>query len=391
MKHIAIIGAGYVGTSIGVLISSKFDVKLFDIDESKISLLKKNKSHLHEHGIQEWLRNKKLKLTACSEFSDAVLNAELCIICTPTNFDAKANSFDTTSVSSSIRKILKINHAAKIIIKSTIPIGYTNKMIKKTGHKAISFSPEFLREGYSMQDNLHPARIIISNNHPPTAKRFAKIMNQLVISSAPNIIYMAPAEAETVKLFANTYLAMRVSYFNELDNFAMNKGLNSKNLIDGISSDPRIGDIYKNPSFGFGGYCLPKDLSQLQANFGKIDHPLIGSIHKSNNSRIKSIALDILSKKLKSIGFYRLAMKKGSDNFRESSVLKVMHHLVKSKKVKKIYLYEPALTEAPFKDVELVSSVKDFNKKSQLIICNRSEKIFPKRKIYTRDIYNSDL
>ena len=388
---ISIIGAGYVGTSLGVLISSKYNVTLYDLDKHKVDLINNKESHLEEQDISDWLTKKKLSISATTNPEEALKGADLYIICTPTNFDSKTNSFNTESVTQSIKKILKINKKAKILIKSTIPIGYTQQIIKKTRHKAIAFSPEFLREGSSLQDNLYPARIIISDNHMGLANLFADIMQNLILVKKPEIIFMAPSEAETVKLFSNTYLAMRVSFFNELDNFALSRDLNPKNLIDGISSDPRIGKQYNNPSFGFGGYCLPKDLKQLNSNFGDIPHSLIASIDRSNKARAEFIASDILAKKVKKIGFYRLAMKKDSDNFRASSVLMLMKAILKSSNKCQIFLFEPSISKTPLKNVSLISHFNEFHKKSELIICNREDKKISKKKMYTRDIYNRDL
>ena len=387
---ISIVGAGYVGTSLGVLISSKYNVSLYDLDKHKVDLINKKQSHLEEKDIRDWLTKKKLSISASTNPEEALKGADLYIICTPTNFDSKTNSFNTQSVTESIKKILKINKRAKILIKSTIPIGYTQQIIKKTRHKAIAFSPEFLREGSSLQDNLYPARIIISDNHMGLANLFADIMKNLILVKKPEIIFMAPSEAETVKLFSNTYLAMRVSFFNELDSYALANELDTRSIIEGVSLDERIGKNYNNPSFGYGGYCLPKDTKQLLANYEHVPQTLIKAIVSSNTTRKDFISEEIRKLNPKLVGFYRLVMKADSDNFRSSAIQGIMKR-IKAKGIE-VVVYEPELETKEFFGSKVITDLDKFKKISDVIVANRNAECLKdvEEKCFTRDLFGDN-
>lgn len=327
--NICVVGAGYVGFSLSVLLSEKNNVIIYDIDKEKVNMINNNISPIEDKNIDYYLKNKKLNLKATCDFRVAFKNSKYIIICTPTDFENKTNSFDTSSIEDVIIKIKKINKDAVIIIKSTVPIGYTNAIKNKYNMKII-FSPEFLREGKALYDNLYPSRIIIGSNKKD-GKEFAEILRNSSKKQDVDILYMNSNEAESVKLFSNAYLAMRVAFFNELDTFALDKGYNSKDIINGVSLDPRIGDYYNNPSFGYGGYCLPKDSKQLHSNYRNIPENLIGAIINSNNTRKKYIAKYIKNKKFSTVGIYRLTIKSNSDNFRESSVIDIIKELKKVK------------------------------------------------------------
>ena len=387
---ISIIGAGYVGLSLALLIARKYQVSLLDINSEKISLLKKKISPIKDPEVQRFLKLKNKKFNPTSNKKEAIENSYFTIIATPTNYDTKSGTFDTSSVEQVIKQVKKHAPNSYIIIKSTVPIGFTQKMRSKHKTDKISFSPEFLREGSALYDNLYPSRIIIGDNNRYT-KKFASILAKCSnVKEKNNFIYLiVSSEAEAVKLFSNTFLAMRVSYFNELDSFAQIHKLSTKNIIDGVSSDPRIGNYYNNPSFGYGGYCLPKDTKQLLQNFKDTPNNIIKAIIESNDTRKKFIAKDIISKKPKSVGVYRLVMKSNSDNFRESAILDVVKIL--QKKNIKIYLFEPSITN-DFDNMLLIQDFKEFVKKADVIIANRftSQLKDVANKVYSRDIFGEN-
>lgn len=387
--NFTVVGAGYVGLSLAVLIAQKFHVTLYDTNKEKISLINSKQSPILDKDIDRIITKKKLKLNAISESSKAYKNADFVIVATPTNYDPKEGTFDTSSVEGVIQQALINNSNTNIIIKSTIPLGFTKKMREKYKTNNILFSPEFLREGSALYDNLYPSRIIVGDRSEK-AQLFANILSQCAIKiDKSKIIFMDSSEAEAVKLFANTYLAMRVSFFNELDSFSQIHNLSTKNIIDGVSSDPRIGNYYNNPSFGYGGYCLPKDTKQLLSNFDKIPNNIIKAIIDSNETRKNFIADIIYNKSPKSIGVYRLTMKFDSDNFRESAVLDVIKKLQK-KKIK-IYLYEPKI-QGNFQNMILLNNLNEFISKSDIIIANRMSKELEKvkNKVFTRDLFREN-
>ena len=388
--NITIVGAGYVGLSLAILISQKYNVKLFDIDKKKISDLNNKKSPINDKEINSFLKEKKLYLEATSDKNFAYKKTDFIIIATPTDYNHSQGTFDVSSVEGVIKDAISYNPDAYIIIKSTIPVGFTNKMRSHFNTENITFSPEFLREGSALYDNLYPSRIIVGDNDK-RAITFAEILTECssVSTKQIKILYMKPSEAEAVKLFANTYLAMRVSFFNELDSFAQSHILSTKNIIEGVSSDNRIGNFYNNPSFGYGGYCLPKDTKQLLSNFDNIPNSIIKAIIDSNETRKEFIANTIINKQPKSIGVFRLTMKSGSDNFRESAVLDVIKKLQKNKI--DIYLYEPELDDQ-IENMILVNNLKEFIEKSDLIIANRmsTELLSVKEKVYTRDLFGEN-
>ena len=385
--NITVVGAGYVGLSLAILISQKYNVKLFDIDKKKILDLNNKKSPFNDKEINSFLKEKKLYLEATSDKNLAYKETDFIIIATPTNYNQSQGTFDVSSVEGVIKDAISYNPDAYIIIKSTIPVGFTDKLRSHFNTKNITFSPEFLREGSALYDNLYPSRIIVGDNDK-RAVTFAKILTECssLRTEQIKVLYMKPSEAEAVKLFANTYLAMRVSFFNELDSFAESHILSTKNIIEGVSSDNRIGNFYNNPSFGYGGYCLPKDTKQLLSNFDKIPNSIIKAIIDSNETRKEFIANTIINKQPKSIGVFRLMMKSGSDNSRESAVLDVIKKLQKS--TIDIFLYEPELNDQ-IENMILVNNLEEFIEKSDLIIANRmSTELMPVReKVYTRDLF----
>ncbi len=387
--NFTVVGAGYVGLSLAVLISQKFSVNLIDVDEYKISLINSKKSPIRDIDIEDFLTNKKLKLVATSNSKEAYKNSNFVIIATPTNYDSHEGAFDTSSVEQVINEVISINPDAYIIIKSTVPVGFTVEMRTKFNTNQICFSPEFLREGSALHDNLYPSRIIVGDQSKK-ATIFADVLSKCSnLGDKIQILFMEPSEAEAVKLFSNTYLAMRVSFFNELDSFSQIHKLSTMNIIKGVSSDPRIGDHYNNPSFGYGGYCLPKDTKQLLSNFNKIPNNIIRAIIDSNETRKKFIADSIIASDPKSVGIYRLTMKSNSDNLRESAVFDIIKLLQKNKI--SINLYEPEL-ENGFENMTLIGELKEFISKSDIIIANRTSKDleFVKDKVFTRDLFNEN-
>lgn len=392
---IAVAGTGYVGLSNAILLSQNNTVVAVDIIQSKVDLINSRKSPIVDKEIEEYLTEKKLNLTATVDARYAYTDADYIVISTPTNYDPEKNFFDTSSIESVLDLLKEMNSKATVVIKSTIPVGYTEGLQVKYPHLNIIFSPEFLREGHALFDNLYPSRIIVSypkNRVELKAKavEFAGLLKEGAIKKDIIVLHPNCTEAEAVKLFANTYLALRVAYFNELDTYAESHGLNTKSIIEGISLDPRIGDYYNNPSFGYGGYCLPKDTKQLKANFKDVPENLISAIVASNSTRKDFIAEQIISKNPKTAGVYRLTMKANSDNFRQSSIQGIIRR-IKAKKIP-VVIYEPSLTELEFDGCKVVNNLAEFKSICDIIIANRLSKDLEdvKEKIYTRDLYSRD-
>ena len=386
--NITIVGTGYVGMSLAVLIAQKYNVVALDISQDKVDLINNNKSPVKDEDIEYFLVKKKLMLKATLSMEEAYTNADYIIVATPTNFDIKTGKFDTSSVEKIISDCLSINRKSTIIIKSTIPLGFTNKMRNLFQKEDIIFSPEFLRESKALHDNLYPSRIVIGDDSAKS-KIFGNILLNCSKKNADDvpIINMSSIEAEAVKLFSNTFLAMRIAYFNELDSFAETRKLSSENIIKGISSDPRIGNYYNNPSFGYGGYCLPKDTKQLLNSFQNIPNNIMTAVVDANTTRKNFIVNSIINKRSKTVGIYRLIMKKGSDNFRESAVIDITKRLIK-KKID-ILVYEPSIENLDLEGTTLVNDFSTFVESSDLIVANRISKQLKQcmEKVYTRDIF----
>ncbi len=386
---IAVAGTGYVGLSLATLLSQKNEVIALDVIAEKVDKINNRISPIQDEYIEKYFSEKDLNLKATLDYKEAFNNAEFIIISTPTNYDSEKDYFDTSSVEDVIQKVISMNIDTTMIVKSTVPVGFIESMKKKYNNDNIMFSPEFLREGKALYDNLYPSRIIVGEKSE-RAERFANLLKDCCLKDDVIVKFMDSTEAEAVKLFANTYLALRVAYFNELDTYAELKGLNTKDIIDGVCLDPRIGNHYNNPSFGFGGYCLPKDTKQLKANYRDVPENIISAIVESNRTRKDHIANMIISKNPKVVGIYRLTMKSGSDNFRASAIQGVMKR-IKAKGIE-VVVYEPTLEEDLFFNSRVITDLEEFKSLSDIIIVNRIDSNIEdiKDKIYTRDLFARD-
>lgn len=386
---IAVIGIGYVGLANAVLLAQYNEVVAVDIMPKKVEMINQRKSPIADRDIQEYLENRPLNLSATIDYKTALNGADYVIISTPTNYDAEKNFFDTSSVEYAIRKTLEYDCPATIVIKSTIPVGYVLEIREKLHIDNVIFSPEFLREGKALYDNLYPSRIVVGEQSE-RARIFVELLRQGAVKKDMPVLYTDPTEAEAIKLFANTYLALRVAYFNEMDTYAEMKGLNTRQIIDGVCMDPRIGSHYNNPSFGYGGYCLPKDTKQLLANYERVPQNMMSAIVESNRTRKDHIAEMILARKPEVVGIYRLTMKTDSDNFRHSAIRGIMKRL-RGEGVR-LVIYEPVLQQELFEGNEVINNFSQFAKEADIIVANRMTQELEglRDKVYTRDLYGKD-
>lgn len=386
---IAVVGLGYVGLAMAVLLAQRHQVCGVDVDEDRVAAIRQRRSPIVDEHIAEYLAQRELALSATLDLAQAVTDAEFIVVATPTNYDPQLDYFNTATVEETIAQVAQLAPGACVVIKSTVPVGFTARMRQRFPELVILFSPEFLREGKALYDNLHPSRIVVADPGEP-AQRFAALLVEGALDEDVPVLLTGATEAEAIKLFANTYLALRVAYFNELDTFAANHGLDSRQIIEGVAYDPRIGNFYNNPSFGYGGYCLPKDTKQLLANYRDVPQNLIAAVVEANRTRKDFIAADVLARDPKTVGIYRLAMKAGSDNFRSSSIQGVMKRL-KAKGVE-VVLYEPLLGEPEFFRSEVIDDLEQFKQRCDVILTNRRspELADVAEKVYTRDLFGSD-
>lgn len=389
MSRICVAGAGYVGLSLAVLLSQRHEVRLLEINPERVAMLRRRESPIRDSDITAFLQHKKLNLTAGSDPQAMLQDADFVLVATPTNYDPVQNYFDVSSVDAVVKEALQYAPQAEIVIKSTLPVGYTKEAAQRFHSSRIHFSPEFLREGQALHDNLYPSRIIVGTDNPEAGKAFASLLKEASLKEDVPVLIIPPTEAESVKLFSNTYLALRISFFNELDTYACQKGLDTKAIIEGVCLDPRIGNFYNNPSFGYGGYCLPKDTKQLRANFEHVPSCLIGAIVEANSVRKDFIAECVIKRKPKCVGIYRLIMKSGSDNFRQSSIQGVMKRLL-AQGIPCV-VYEPLLREDTFLNSKVERDLQRFKEQCDVIVSNRAapELADVAEKVITRDLFHT--